>query len=320
MELSPGYYTDENEPPDMKTYQILCQPGSYCPGDGFRYPCPEGRYGSESGLSTSNCSGPCAAGYYCRSGSISDRQFSCGNVTVYCPKASPTPILVEKGYYSVSEHYILTSISYAGPNSTHDSQLKCEVGYYCVDGVKYQCPSGTYGWFEGANDVSDCRTCQSGHYCPSHPGPPTTEDTQVPCGGASLYCPPGSSKPLDVDVGHYSISESEMMKDDRFRSEQVLCPPGFHCQNGIKTKCPRGTYGEVSGLVSKTCTGLCPRGFFCPENSVNPLPCSPGAYSTGAAWECTSCQVPSTISIEVKNAMCRHDRSCCFKIYDLESR
>lgn len=40
--LSVGYYTDEDEPFNMKTSQRLCPRGSWCPGDGFRYHCPEG--------------------------------------------------------------------------------------------------------------------------------------------------------------------------------------------------------------------------------------------------------------------------------------
>jgi hypothetical protein len=40
------------------------------------------------------------------------------------------------GYYSASEHDILLESSYSGPNSTQDTQLECEVGYYCKDGIK----------------------------------------------------------------------------------------------------------------------------------------------------------------------------------------
>lgn len=52
--------------------------------------------------------------------------------------------------------------------------------------------------------------------------------------------------------------------------------------------------------------------------TVNPLPCSPGAYASGGASECISCEVPLTISMEKMYKMCRDDRSCCLKIFQNE--
>jgi len=149
--------------------------------------------------------------------------------------------------------------------------------------LKYSCPEGTYGDKIGASDVSDCKPCTPGYYCPSHPGPPSTLDTQVPCGEVHLYCPKGSSKPLSVDLGFYSI-DAELSQDintGHIRTDQVECELGFYCQNGLRYPCRAGTYGESLGLSSEDCSGLCPRGSFCPVNSIHPLPCSPGAYSTG---------------------------------------
>jgi hypothetical protein len=111
----------------------LCPPGFYCPGDGSKRACPSGRYGASSGLSDEECDGECNSGFYCISGSTSPVQTPCGNATVYCPKASAIPILVDDGYYSASETYSITA-NYAGPNATHDIQRVCEVGYWCQDG------------------------------------------------------------------------------------------------------------------------------------------------------------------------------------------
>ena len=77
------------------------------------------------------------------------------------------------------------------------------------------------------------------------------------------------------------------------------------CQLGIRHKCPSGTYGEKPPLTEEDCSGLCPPGYFCP--TVNP-------YST----ECTSCDVPESISMEVKNRMCRDARDCFFGIFEEE--
>ena len=88
--------------------------------------------------------------------------------------------------------------------------------------------------------------------------------------------------------------------------------PGYYCKDGLRFKCAEGKYGDTSGLHDEMCSGYCPRGHFCPENSINPIPCSPGSYSSGGAKECTSCEVPLTVPMEVINTMCRNDRSCCF--------
>ena len=179
--------------------------------------------------------------------------------------------------------------------------------------LKYSCPEGTYGDKIGASDVSDCKPCTPGYYCPSHPGPPSTLDTKVQCGEVHIYCPKGSSKPLSVDLGFYSI-DAELTQDlntSHIRTDQVECELGFYCQNGIRYPCRAGTYGESLGLASEDCSGLCPRGSFCPVNSIHPLPCSPGAYSTGGATDCTSCDLPPNVPHDVIKNMCRDDRSCC---------
>ena len=189
---------------------------------------------------------------------------------------------------------------------------------FAISVSQYSCPEGTYGTKLGATDVSDCESCTEGYYCESHPGPPTTTETQSPCGEVHLYCPQKSPKPVQVEMGYYTIDANmqQGMDSSHIRTDQVQCEPGFHCQNGVRYACRAGTYGETSGLVSEICSGLCPRGFFCPENSVNPIPCSPGAYSTGGAADCTNCEIPPEISTEVINSLCRDDRSCCIDFLD----
>lgn len=137
---------------------------------------------------------------------------------------------------------------------------------------------------------------------------------------AHLYCPEGSHEPLTVDLGYYSITEfadsKQGLDTKHTRTAQVQCEHGFVCTNGVRYPCRAGTYGKTSGLYDEDCSGMCPRGFFCPENSIEPLPCSPGAYSTGGASDCTSCEVPASVPVELLHSMCRDDRSCCLKVFD----
>lgn len=150
-----GYYSNEEDPPNTKTSEVLCPPGFYCPGDGLRHKCPAGYFGYLAGLSDETCNGLCNPGYYCPPASTSPREIPCGNATVVCAEGSSTPILVPDGHYSAkTDNVLIDRWNYAGPNSTQDVSLLCEVGYYCSDGVKYQCPGGTYGLIEGTYTIA----------------------------------------------------------------------------------------------------------------------------------------------------------------------
>ena len=55
-----------------------CGPGLYLhPTSHICSQCPPGRYGDRSNLTTSDCSGACAAGYYCPAGSTQRQQIAC---------------------------------------------------------------------------------------------------------------------------------------------------------------------------------------------------------------------------------------------------
>ncbi len=60
VNVSAGYYTDGIA--GMRSAQLQCSAGSYCPGDGRAYLCPSGVFGNVSGLSSVNCSGACGDG------------------------------------------------------------------------------------------------------------------------------------------------------------------------------------------------------------------------------------------------------------------
>ena len=102
-----------------------CVSGQYCV-NGTAYPCNPGRFGCASGLSTGDCNGPCLSGYYCLSGSWSNRQLPCGNASVYCEQGVFAPAAVGRGNYS-----------YGGDSPTsHGAQQVCEAGWYCDGGQR----------------------------------------------------------------------------------------------------------------------------------------------------------------------------------------
>ncbi len=107
---------------------VHCPSSKYCVG-GASYPCPAGRFGCATGLGAPECNGPCAPGFYCPSGSDSNRKYPCGNSSVFCPEGAPSPTRVGVGNYSAG----------GALSSQQSMQLLCPRGSYCVDGVQVRC-------------------------------------------------------------------------------------------------------------------------------------------------------------------------------------
>lgn len=191
--------------------QLQCPPGRYCLPDGISYPCPAGRYGGSYGLDSSNCSGPCAPGFWCPLNSTSENERICGGEHLYCPLGSVYPLAVDIGYYSTQ-----------GPPLARANQSICTPGSYCEAGVKRFCPAGSYGNIEGM--VEGCEAaCPDGHYCEigstrpvpcpagrfGNTGNLTTAHCDGPC-EAGYYCESGSSSSTQFECG----------------AEDYVCPVG----------------------------------------------------------------------------------------------
>lgn len=143
---------------------------------------------------------------------------------------------------------------------------KCDKGYYCTenDYKRHPCPAGTYGNKIGLITSICSGLCPEGHYCPIQ----TINGYSYRCGIPSLYCPLGSSKPLIVPNGYYSLNKINDT-GGTMQSDIRICEAGSYCENGIKYKCPAGTYGNTNGLSSSSCSGFCEEGFYCPIGSVS---------------------------------------------------
>lgn len=59
----------------------------------------------------------------------------------------------------------------------------------------------------------------------------------------------------------------------------ILCR-GYFCLNGVRSPCPAGRYGNIRGLTTSDCSGLCPPGHYCLEGSSIPTQfrCPRGRY------------------------------------------
>ena len=246
--IDPGFYGSGGATNATQTSQVPCDAGFYCTG-GVRNACPGGRYGSVTELSSSTCSGPCTRGYRCPDGSTSPDALPCGSATTYCPEGSASATSVSLGFYSID-----------GDGLTVDqlhrvAQQACDVGYWCVDGVRSPCPAGRFG--AASQEVSsNCSgVCTGGYYCPEG----SSSSVQLACGGPHVYCPEGSGAPTTVGSGFYSTGGSSSST----RTGEARCEAGFYCSGGVRLACKEGHYGESPGQTEETCSGECPVGTTC---------------------------------------------------------
>ena len=194
----PGYYTvdeygtDSRLTEETRSNVIRCPAGSYCTG-GIKRVCPGGTYGSVEGLTSHDCSGICPGGFYCPAGSITMK--SCSKQPLeYCPELSSRPLHIARGFYAVK--------SALSNNGGYADQKPCERGTYCLNGVRYLCPSGRFGSTLRSWNSSCSGLCTAGYYCPAG----SMRAMQLPCTDRGMYCPEGSGSPIQGMVGYYSIS------------------------------------------------------------------------------------------------------------------
>ncbi len=226
----PGFFTVPGTGRDSQNQmaQVACQPGRFCE-NGVASLCPAGVYGATPELSSSRCSGPCAAGFYCPAGSTSAAQSPCGGVEVYCPASSGQPLVAAPGEYTV------------GPtNATRNDSAPCPGGSYCSGGVLFPCEAGSFGCADRLSAPTCNGPCTAGYFCP----PGSTSSRAHACGGGeeqqdaeSYYCPQGSTTALRVGQGNYSTGSPDHAP--HVRTGQSVCTPGHYCVGGVKVRaCP----------------------------------------------------------------------------------
>ncbi len=241
-------------------HNLYYQGSSVCGGV-----CSEGTYGT--GLS--ECTQICPKGYY-------------------CPKGSSIPTPCPAGTYN----NIISKTSISDCNN-------CPLGYYCPlasdDGFLNLCLGGYYGNLP--NQISKyCNgQCDPGYRCLSG----SISSRQFTCGSSSVYCPIGSSNPLPVSNGYFSIGGQTL---DTGTGQQI-CPIGYYCNLGIKTLCTIGTYSNSTGNTE------C---FKCEDGTVAPtigatscIICNNGTVSgTTFPYDfCQGCQ-PGKYQPKSKQAVC----------------
>ncbi|CAM9954154.1 unnamed protein product, partial [Hapterophycus canaliculatus] len=89
-------------------------------------------------------------------------------------------------------------------------------------------------------------------------------------------CPAGSF--LSIDSGECeACGAGTYGKDAGLTGLECsgLCPRGYYCPDGTASptlRCPAGTFGASLGMGDESCSGECQQGFFCLSGSVTPNP------------------------------------------------
>ena len=61
------------------------------------------------------------------------------------------------------------------------------------------------------------------------------------------------------------------------RTGETACEKGYTCQDGVRSACPAGRYGNVEGISDPQCSGPCDAGFVCASGSSAPNADDPDA-------------------------------------------
>lgn len=138
----------------QRTGEVQCERGYHCI-DGVKAPCAAGRYGSEPGLSTAECSALCEAGFVCSTAAKAPNSdhpqagvevTECGSASVFCAQGSASPVLVRDGYFS-------TPVDAAPERRTGEEV--CPAGSACLAGIQQLCEAGKFGQDIGQSKCTD---------------------------------------------------------------------------------------------------------------------------------------------------------------------
>jgi len=249
---------------------------------------------------------PCPVGMYCHPGTA-------GNSAVMKNFTSPQPCFE-------SMYCMEGSVDPLG-------QGDCPKGSYCPFGVRLNCPVGTYcprdghwdplpcppGTFNAMVGQTDCTYCPAGFLCPGFGRvDPALCPAGFVCSKERLFSPN-----IRCPKGFYCLNGT--MSSDPFRNDTTLrpypCQPGSYCIGGVASDeivagdfshaqpCTEGFYCELGSTSSKG-SGLCPRGFICPQGTAVPIPTAKGQFAelegTVQAADC----LPGFYAPTIETVMC----------------
>ncbi|CAM9183066.1 unnamed protein product, partial [Ectocarpus fasciculatus] len=278
----------------------LCEKGFYCPlnsTSGRQVPCPAGRYGATAGLADDHCTAICPMGHYCPLGSFEPVPCPAGtygNVSGLTNAACSMQCWAANSDLSNARSTVIALLEQAEINTNLPSwALLHEWDQDSLSRRHFWCfrrpvhwrmlwPMSLRAFLSGgivfSFSVLQARiiyhvTSRFERQCGFHFSSSLISENSTDSN--SVFCPDGSSEPLLVQVGYYSIGFNRTIRDST-----TPCHPGSYCSNGIVNDCPAGRFGAVERLSDARCSGPCKKGHYCPPGSTSEVqfPCPIGRY------------------------------------------
>jgi hypothetical protein len=245
--------------------QIIAPTGYYA-SNGIVLPCHEGHFGSIEGLTHDTCSGVCEAGFICPIASTSSRQIACGGEDRYCPSGSASPLHVQSGYYTTAEEEPCRPGTYRSPAASGDVFIS-PINTSREEGKCFICPENTFKHIAG-DDASLCLECGTKAKstaeritCDCYQSATEKKLTKLEYNVVERKC-----GQLALPLDDYHLPNTQFTK-----SEERPCQKGYYCQNGIRSKCPSGRFGNKDYEVNEECTAECLEGYWCEEASTSSM-------------------------------------------------
>ncbi|PIK35709.1 hypothetical protein BSL78_27465 [Apostichopus japonicus] len=294
-----GFYCPEKAAIEMTT----CPAGSYCGEGAYTHElCPPGTYSNLTHQThIGNCT-DCPPGYYCSDrGAIAPTGLCSAGHICYLNGLFATPV------YNDDPSDDQTIITWGD---------QCHEGKYCPEGTTYMvdCPKGTYLDFLGAESELDCKDCNPGKFC-NETGAPLEIGDCWPgfyCTGRAerpdpfdnttgnvcpkhYYCPSGSYEPVLCTYGTYSnisgLSECWECPPGLIcepETDPYDCPEGYYCLGGADSSsdplaCPRGTFGNRTGMSALSHCSDCIPGHYCETEGL----AEPTGLTSAGYWSIT---------------------------------
>ncbi|CAM4616195.1 unnamed protein product [Lepidochelys kempii] len=259
-----------------------CPAGYYCLSGtkaAKQYPCPEGTFSNQTGLSSSKDCRACPGGKFCADAGLLTPSGPC-LPRYYCILKArvPNPVNDETGDLCPAGHFcpLGSSSPVPCPTGTFLPQSGMASHNACLP-----CPGGKFCQGEGLASVSG--TCYAGYYCDME----STRPDQKHCPPGS-YCPKGTESPIPCGAGSLNPHSGKWHLTDC-----QPCPAGYFCSGLGKTAaeglCSAGYYCPPGQTSATPLSYRCPRGFSCPAGSSIPMACEKGTHQAQEGKE--SCDI-----------------------------
>lgn len=155
---------------------------------------------------------------------------------------------------------------------------ECPIGYYCQNGLKTACLSGTYQDNIGQDQ---CKQCPAGYQCPLNSVTNVYDSLEIV--GPNHYSAAGvADKTACSNDGNGNFHKYHASNAESSNDACVPCPDGYTCKCPFSggslqcvldfAKCPAGKF------CSNGVEADCGAGYVCPEGTPVRIPCPPGKY------------------------------------------